>query len=824
LAALVGALLLVVAGAGGAGRAGADARQTIWLHYDYMVAADGTSYAPDANGIDLVVQAFKEHGIDLHIDPQHAAIPVPSFPVYFDVSVWPYRAPPCAFGSSVDFSTIRDQYFHPISNHEWHYALFAADICGLATGIAQLPGDDFVVAVPPAAQLGDLAPLVDGSVFMHELGHNLGLHHGGDTDVNYKPNYLSVMNYWFDVGGIPYADSPGSTEIAGYRLDYSEQALPTLDENHLDERQGLGATGSTDISVYCDPTNWPDCGPAPASGPVDWNQNGVIEPDVRDDLDYGICATLPDDMTCGYEQMTGFDDWAEVHAYLAGQPPPGPRTVAIEPPSDQPLVTGISPATGPSTGGTTVTISGVHLKNVDKVSFGPCPATDFTVVNEHTITAIAPNCNKLFDVWPASFFLATAPADVTVAAGASLSPSSPVVQFSYTWPYPVVTSITPATIFNSGGARVTIKGRNFTGTTEVDFRSSCGLYDPYKQPQFTVVDDSTIVIDPTVNVPCAFDVGSYFPIVHNGSGSDTRGVGYVPFNLADPPSPRPTVTSVSPGGGPEAGGTPTVIRGSGFGSIWSGFFGGTFCANRQGFFWLVIRFGSANVCDFGSPEVIDDDTLLVTSPPGTGTVDVTATTNAGTSATGPTDQFGYGNSAPPGGQPQITAVSAYSADRGATITITGTDLARGPGPPTIDFYGCLPVPATPQPDGSVTVTVPPCATSGGTLFLSNENGVAGIPPTDDGNPFTVTGGPPAVRITGFSPASGPPGTVVTITGDDIAYLPQVDFGCGYFEPTANPDGTLTATVPACAQSGPIEVNGPALSQPIGSEDAFTVTQ
>jgi hypothetical protein len=37
---------------------------------------------------------------------------------------------------------------------------------------------------------------------MHELGHNLGLHHGGgqedplnDARFNWKPNYHSVMNY-----------------------------------------------------------------------------------------------------------------------------------------------------------------------------------------------------------------------------------------------------------------------------------------------------------------------------------------------------------------------------------------------------------------------------------------------------------------------------------------------------------------------------------------------------------------------------------------------------------------------------------------------------
>jgi uncharacterized repeat protein (TIGR01451 family) len=34
-----------------------------------------------------------------------------------------------------------------------------------------------------------------GATLMHEVGHNLNLEHGGDTDRNCKPNYLSVMNY-----------------------------------------------------------------------------------------------------------------------------------------------------------------------------------------------------------------------------------------------------------------------------------------------------------------------------------------------------------------------------------------------------------------------------------------------------------------------------------------------------------------------------------------------------------------------------------------------------------------------------------------------------
>ena len=37
---------------------------------------------------------------------------------------------------------------------------------------------------------------------MHELGHNLGLHHGGSVDTNYKPNYNSIMNYRYQFPGV----------------------------------------------------------------------------------------------------------------------------------------------------------------------------------------------------------------------------------------------------------------------------------------------------------------------------------------------------------------------------------------------------------------------------------------------------------------------------------------------------------------------------------------------------------------------------------------------------------------------------------------------
>jgi hypothetical protein len=40
----------------------------VWVHYDYMVGADG-SFAPRTSAIQMVVDAFKAHGVTLHIDP-----------------------------------------------------------------------------------------------------------------------------------------------------------------------------------------------------------------------------------------------------------------------------------------------------------------------------------------------------------------------------------------------------------------------------------------------------------------------------------------------------------------------------------------------------------------------------------------------------------------------------------------------------------------------------------------------------------------------------------------------------------------------------------
>jgi hypothetical protein len=323
LVVLAAAALLV-----GSRAARAEAEQHVWLHYDYMVGPGGESYAPDPAGIQIVVDAFKRHGVILHIDPQHTAIPLHEA-IVFDPPPNPTQGCP---GDSVNFSSLKAQYFHPTSDHPWHYAIFGTEVefatrCQplSVTGYSLLPGYDFVVTLGGFFDYGSgldcfynfsngdplpCWPVPDyewATVFMHELGHNLGLRHGGDVETNYKPNYVSVMNYLYSFNTPIIAASSDSGSGYSYRVDYSDETLPPLDERNLDETAGIGPTAHpTDYIQWCCQFN----GFQSAGGPIDWNTNGTA-------TDTGISADLNNDG--GLTVLRGFDDWAEVHQYLADE-------------------------------------------------------------------------------------------------------------------------------------------------------------------------------------------------------------------------------------------------------------------------------------------------------------------------------------------------------------------------------------------------------------------------------------------------------------------------------------------------------------------------
>ncbi len=187
----------------------------------------------------------------------------------------------------------------------FHYCILAhngSEEAGSSSGYSEIFGNDFIVSL---GSWPDENGILIGSVkdqigaFLHEVGHNHALDHGGGDLLpaaqrvkNHKPNYLSVMNYSFQMTGIDG------------QFDFSRAALPTLDETNLNEAAGIlpatdrtrhfcrstrkfvGKTGPANINWNC----------KPSSSNVRENINGD-----RNFLGQQLFTTLE-----------GYDDWANL--------------------------------------------------------------------------------------------------------------------------------------------------------------------------------------------------------------------------------------------------------------------------------------------------------------------------------------------------------------------------------------------------------------------------------------------------------------------------------------------------------------------------------
>ena len=140
-----------------------------------------------------------------------------------------------------------------------------------------------------------------------------------------------------------------------------------------------------------------------------------------------------------------------------------------------PTVTGLSPTSGPTMGGTLVTITGTSFTGASAVDFGTTPATNVTVVSDTSITADSP--------------AGTGTVDVTVTTPTGTSATSPADQFTYTVVVvPDGHGPDADNWFDAGGTPVTITGTSFTGATAVDFGTTPAI-------NVTVVNDTTITAD-----------------------------------------------------------------------------------------------------------------------------------------------------------------------------------------------------------------------------------------------------------------------------------------------------------------------------------------
>lgn len=131
---------------------------------------------------------------------------------------------------------------------------------------------------------------------MHELGHNLGLRHGGEDHTQWKPNYISVMNYAFQTRGL-FIGGTG-----GY-FDYSRYDLPDLTENNLNETTGIGSPTTIGTYHFCGLDNMR---PDTDANSVDWNCDG-------DQTDIGVSYNINQGMSWNnnstLDTLTTQNDW-----------------------------------------------------------------------------------------------------------------------------------------------------------------------------------------------------------------------------------------------------------------------------------------------------------------------------------------------------------------------------------------------------------------------------------------------------------------------------------------------------------------------------------
>jgi hypothetical protein len=162
--------------------------------------------------------------------------------------------------------------------------------------------------------------------------------------------------------------------------------------------------------------------------------------------------------------------------------------------------------------------------------------------------------------------------------------------------------------------------------------------------------------------------------------------------------------------------------------------------------------------------------------------------------------------------PKIKGFTPASGPAGTTVEIRGTDLNNI----TSATLNGQPVPVDssgPTNRGTLAhVTIPAGATTG-TFTLTNAAGTS----APSAKAFKVT-----PTVTGFSPSSGPKGSVVVINGSGFTGATKVTFGGkAALSFTVDNDGSIHATVPPKAVSGPIGVQTP--SGKGASTASFTVT-
>ncbi|WP_346534398.1 IPT/TIG domain-containing protein [Micromonospora sp. DPT] len=260
-----------------------------------------------------------------------------------------------------------------------------------------------------------------------------------------------------------------------------------------------------------------------------------------------------------------------------------------------PTVSAVTPTSGPTAGGTVVTVRGTGLTGATEVRFGAAAATGVSVVDDTTLTAVAP--------------AGSGTVDVRVTTPGGTSPTSIAARYTYRLA-PTVTAISPTFGPATGGTTVTITGSQFTGTTVVRFGTATARYTVASDTKITAVAPAgSGTVDVRVTTPDGTSPTSTAARFRYRTAIVAR------FTHR---TPTPVVTAVKSNAGPLAG-TTVTITGRNFTRV------------------SAVRFGTRTA----TFTVSSSTRITAKAPAGTGTVYVTVVTPGGTSAAGSAARYTY---------------------------------------------------------------------------------------------------------------------------------------------------------------------------------------
>ncbi len=221
-----------------------------------------------------------------------------------------------------DFYEVKRENFDLIRYGVFRYAILAEDRDDdgedYPGGQAEIGGDDTVTF---SRRPG---------VLMHELGHNLGLRHGGNENLNCKPNFVSIMNYSMSRGinrqsrDAQIQDTDNDGNLEAQILDFSPARTTSgrgdalifadgepLNESELDETRELDEGDNDNVTVHYNADG--DALDLDMDELPDWNDGPNAGDTVSANVNFSEDKSGCDgDDEAAISALGGHDDWSAI--------------------------------------------------------------------------------------------------------------------------------------------------------------------------------------------------------------------------------------------------------------------------------------------------------------------------------------------------------------------------------------------------------------------------------------------------------------------------------------------------------------------------------